>query len=72
MQSLWLRNNGLITLTPGALGALASLKHLDLSYNKVDVLVASTFQGLPDLETIDLSNNQLGECMSVLSARGHL
>ena len=59
VQSLRLRNNGLITVTPRALGALGSLKYLDLSYNKVDVLVTSTFEGLSNLEEIDLSNNQL-------------
>ena len=59
VQSLRLQNNGLVTVTPGALGAMSSLKHLDLSYNKVDVLVASTFQGLTQLETIDISNNKL-------------
>ena len=36
VQNLSLKKNGLVTVTPGALGALsASLKHLDLSFNKV-------------------------------------
>ena len=59
-QSLSLRNNGLVTVTPHALAALAaSLKHLDLSRNNIDVLVEATFQDLSLLETIDLSFNQL-------------
>lgn len=58
-QSLALRHNGLITVTPRALAAFASLKHFDLSFNSIDVLVEATFQGLSNLETIDLSHNRL-------------
>ena len=59
-QSLALRSNGLVTVTPKALVALApTLKHVDLSHNNVDVLIEATFHGLTVLETIDLSFNRL-------------
>ena len=58
-QSLALRHNGLVTVTPQSLAALASLKHLDLSFNAIDVLVEATFQSLQNLETIILSYNRL-------------
>ncbi len=59
-QSLALRHNGLVTVTPRALDGLsASLRHLDLSHNQVDVLVEAAFAGLTALEGIDLSFNRL-------------
>lgn len=60
VSTMLLSNNGLVTVTPGSLGALrASLKHIELSHNNVDVLVDTTFKGLDQLESIDLSFNRL-------------
>jgi Leucine-rich repeat (LRR) protein len=59
VHTLMMNNNGLRTVTPGALGALPALKHIDLSHNEVGVLVDATFEEMSHLETLDLSFNRL-------------
>lgn len=73
-QSLALRHNGLVTATPRSLAGLAaSLRHLDLSHNQIDVLVEATFDGLSSLETIDISHNNLAALPpKIFAATPHL
>ena len=54
-----LTNNGLKTITPGALASLHKLKVLDFSRNEVGVLVEDAFRGLVHLEKLDASHNRL-------------
>lgn len=59
MQSLILSHNEVSSVPPGSLTLLKTLKHLDLSFNAIGVLVESTFDELRDLISLDLSHNQL-------------
>jgi len=59
VESLIVTNNGLRTITPGALASLHKLKVLDFSRNEVGVLVEDAFKGLAQLEKLDASHNRL-------------
>ncbi len=59
LQTLLMRNNGLRTISPDALASFQHLKHLDLSSNKVSVLVEHAFQHMDLLTTLDMSFNRL-------------
>ncbi|KAM8991260.1 leucine-rich repeat-containing protein 37A3-like [Ara ararauna] len=43
---------------------LLLLRHLDLSYNKIEAIEARAFENLPFLETINLEGNLITEVQS--------
>ncbi|KAM9324024.1 uncharacterized protein PAF06_000009 [Gastrophryne carolinensis] len=60
LQMLWLNQNSLTFLYPGAFIALNNLKELNLSKNsKLTYLHAHTFRGLTNLASLDLSHCNL-------------
>ena len=59
IETLILGRNELKSVPPGSLALLGQIKHLDLSFNQLGVLVESTFDKLTNLEVLDLSHNKL-------------
>ena len=66
----WLRlNNNKLERLPADLSALNSLRRLYLRDNAFTVVPPALAKGLPELETLDLSGNPIGEIPDWLAAR---
>ena len=70
LQSLYLENTGIETLNVGMFSSMAHLERLDLKYNLVSSVPDRTFDDLPALNQLLLSNNRLTSITSnAFSAR---
>ena len=59
LQVLWLSENALQTIRPGAFSGLDSLSSLNLQNNYLEALTAESFSGLQSLQILLLDGNQL-------------
>ncbi len=58
-EKLVLSRNEISSAPPGSLAALYRLRHLDLSFNDLGVLVENTFRGHDGLRVLNMSHNRL-------------
>ncbi|XP_061201997.1 uncharacterized protein LOC133208271 [Neopsephotus bourkii] len=63
-EKLVLQHNNLRAVKRRSLEGLLLLRHLDLSYNKIQLIEACAFENLPFLETISLEGNLITEIRS--------
>eukprot|EP00039_Didymoeca_costata_P007294 m.98301 g.98301 ORF g.98301 m.98301 type:complete len:828 (+) comp13630_c0_seq1:241-2724(+) len=61
LAALVLANNEITAIQPGVFSGLAALTLLDISYNKVSMLLKGTLDPLTSLLTLFLNNNELVE-----------
>ena len=61
---LTLSHNFISRIQSNVFWNLTSLKYLDISFNKIDTLSVSSFEGLSNLWTLNISNNNLAKITS--------